>query len=281
MVLLIAALVGLTIVKVVDHRLGEVSINMPKITLPRIAVYLDREGGVSGRVIQSGGAADTDSICTPSERRDTYDKQRYKSRIVPITNDGITPEPSSDHRERPAPYDVALPTNQVPEIPVADDTHYLSPSDMTPEQLNKFKNKAHFEKMTLGDYENWLWVHRETPAKLTPFHRANLRIILRGGTLTEADRPRVLARPLTAKERYEQLGIPADLPYPQPEFLGYQPSNYEAEVGSRPERSLSHLAFINPDEPLKTWELTHMPPDKEEAPKPSAGELTPHSKINV
>jgi hypothetical protein len=43
---------------------------------------------------------------------------------------------------------------------------------------------------------------------------------------------------------------------PQPDTLGFLPFNYDVNVGSEPNRSMRHLDFINPDEPMKTWVLT-------------------------
>lgn len=333
-VTLIAAFVGLTIVKIVDYRLSDISINMPAITLPTQQITI-KMNGVDSNIDspslvysptgQTGGSTTDENplayqpilqkkkekqeqlaLVTNQDNRDPpaagsyfnnpiptqeketeiktetykasdacktniapsngkFNSKQYKSDITKLTYTGKTPEPSIDHLERPAPYpknDVAItePTqNKNPE----KKSYYKDPVDMTPIQLIKFKNKAKFEHMNTKDYENWLGLFKNTPQQLTAFHRSNLRVIIRGGHLTENDLPRVYSLPKKSDHEYTDMmkqGILDNIP--QPEYLGFEPSNNETQIGapSKDNRSLKHLAFINPDEPLKTWILTHYKP---------------------
>ncbi len=185
-----------------------------------------------------------------------FNSKQYKSDKTALTYTGQTPRPNSDHSERPAPYPRSRPVIKSPSAA----TYYKSPRDMTVIQLAKFKNKAKFEHMSITDYENWLNLFHETPQQLTGFHRSNLRVLARGGHLTLNDMPRVYPLPDKSDHEYMEMMARGTVDnIPQPEYLGYKPSNYETQFGasSKDNRSLKHLAFINPDEPLKTWILTH------------------------
>ena len=130
---------------------------------------------------------------------------------------------------------------------------------MTSEQLVKFQQRAKFSNMTVKDYQNWLNTFKNNPGRLTGFHRANLKVLLRGGSLDPSDMPQRTHIPDNSYDQYTKLlhGQVEDN-IPQPEFLGYQPHNYEEQIGNPLERnrSLRHLDYVNPDEPMKTWILT-------------------------
>ena len=138
---------------------------------------------------------------------------------------------------------------------------YINPTDMTPSQRLKFKHRAKLGKMTPVDYTNWLQLFIDDGElhRLTGFHRANARVVQRGGTLAKRDLPNRPSLPKRADHQYiemirGQLSDPTDN-VPQPEFLGYQPSNFDEVVPhSRVRnRNMRHLDYMNPDEPLKTW----------------------------
>jgi hypothetical protein len=188
-----------------------------------------------------------------------YIPSRYRSPMGPVLNVGKTPEPTISHKEFPAPYpqdNAAL--TMIPD-PISTGGFYLEPANMKPEQIEKFKYNAKFDKMSVHDYVNWLTLFKDEPEKLAGFHRANLRIVLRGGTLTPEDLPKAHPLPDRAEHEYMKIIKQGTIDnIPQPEFAnaGVQPSNYDIDIGSPPNRSLRHLDFVNPDEPLKTWVLT-------------------------
>jgi hypothetical protein len=307
-IVLLAACIGLIIVKVVDARLKDISINMPTVNLPTINISLptDLVGGAGVSLgaarfkpadnlfkyqKQTGGSPtdtiakandenteDTQGIIKPDvkipnvqdlsadcKNRTRFIASRYESAKDARVYTGITPQPSVDHQSRPAPWSSlrpALETAPEPRSLGFGLTYYLDPKNMTPDQIQKFKLKAKFEKMTVQDYTNWLNLFVNTPEQLTAFHRANLRIIARGGTLSKTDMPHETPLPSTAEQDYfKKISNGSQMNnIPQPEYLGYQPYNMDqAAVLSPPlNRNLRHLDFVNPDEPLKTWELTRV-----------------------
>jgi hypothetical protein len=134
---------------------------------------------------------------------------------------------------------------------------------MSAEQLVKFQQRAKLENMTIRDYQNWLLTFSNDPGRLVGFHRGNLKVLLRGGQLESTDMPQRTRVPDNSLDQYTQIIHDQVLDnIPQPEFLGYQPHNYEEQVGHpshQSNRDLRHLDYVNPDEPLKTWILTRDP----------------------
>jgi len=292
----LAIILGLLIVKIVDHRLTGISINMPAVNLPEITVNLktNNMGEITGvsrmgqavpkvkvvqptapkamfntlSTLQQGGG--NDMVCKkdlPSARH--YDKKQYHSDAKALTNEqrekvtGPAPNPNKDHQGRPAPYpkeemelnrDHPLSNNSG-----KDGNYYMKPEQMTPAQLAKFKEKGKFNNMTVNDYNGWLQLFHDHPEQLAAFHRSNLRVIVRGGKLTPGDMPTSQRLPNRSEHEYIQKITQGSMEnIPQPEYLGYQPHNFEdAYPGAKVHnRNLRHLDYINRDEPYKTWILT-------------------------
>ncbi len=301
---LLAAFIGLIIVKIVDSRLKDISINMPTVNLPPINInmgaaegpqvtigslgtavpaspVLTQKGGdvvkdvVKESVVKVKGKDESaneqlkviptvdlpafDTLPQGCRDRTRYIASRYESDKTSLIYTGITPEPSYAHNESPAPYPrnpSALMAKPDPRSNLSSQ-YYLDPQAMTPAQLDKFKFKASFDKMTVVDYTNWLLLFKTESEKLSGFHRANLRLLLRGGKLTYEDLPRVSPLPPKSDHEYTAKLAAGTLDnVPQPDTLGLLPFNYDVNVGSEPNRSMRHLDFINPDEPMKTWVLT-------------------------
>ena len=193
--------------------------------------------------------------------RSYFEKDKFQSRSMAIKKPIVRlPEPSKDHKSRPAIYiDRKSCITEPEKDPNLTATYYKDPKNMTIPQLIKFQEKAKIENMTIKDYQNWLLTFKEFPQRLIWFHRQNLKILLRGGELDISDMPSRSKIPSNAKDHYSQIMRNNVENIPNPEFLGYQPSNCEDQMGSCPSsnRNIRHLDYINPDEPLKTWELTN------------------------
>ena len=58
-------------------------------------------------------------------------------------------------------------------------TNYPNPNEMTPVELSVFKNN-YPKNMTLQDYVNWLWLHKNSQDELSYDHLRNLNKLLRG-----------------------------------------------------------------------------------------------------
>ncbi len=293
-IVLLAASIGLIIVKIVDMRLSEISINMPAINIqlnplntlkplntlnPLNPVKPDQTAGAvvsndpnkkdTGTIDKTVKLSNIQSLPQECKDRTRFIAKRYESPKDARVNTGVTPPPSHDHESRPAPWIRAKPALESFPDPVqpaqygAGRTFYMDPKNMTPEQVQKFKLKAKFEKMTVDDYTNWLNLFSDAPQQLTPFHRANLRIIARGGKLTRSDMPAYAPIPSQSNQEYLDKISRGDMNknIPQPEYAGYLPYNIDQAIETNIDstRDLRHMDFINPDEPLKVWELTYKP----------------------
>jgi hypothetical protein len=84
-------------------------------------------------------------------------------------------------------------------------TNYADPKDMTPEELEVFKNKYR-NNFTLQDYKNWLMLYKGDPQHLRYNHRENLKILLRGGQLTDRDLPTIRIKPpMQAADYFQKM----------------------------------------------------------------------------
>lgn len=260
--------------------MSDISINMPVIKLPqqRITVQIkdnlgtelgtsEKEGIITYNSLdtlrnQKGGTG-KELMCKKDlpPARQIYGRERYQSASKSVTNREITvPDPSTNHQSAPAQYPRNKTVLKEPSTTSFDaPTYYRDPKDMTASQLVKFREKAKFEHMTVEDYQNWLLTYVDTPQRLVGFHRANLKVLIRGGNLHPTDMPISTKLPDNAMDQYSKIIYDSSVDnVPQPEFLGYQPSNYE-DQSSQPSlqnRNMRHLDYVNPDEPMKTWTLT-------------------------
>jgi len=313
-VFLISVLIGLTIVKVVEVRMRDISINMPTIKLPeqKIVVQINDEdlgtglgatiGKKEGTVVynsldtvrtdmdeeqpQLGGSAtlpELGSVCTKTlngslckesglvpecgkrmENRASWlhPKDYYEQSKQVQKPTETVPDPSSTYGQQsyPAPYPRNTPALKEPKPTLSNSkTYYLDPKKMTMDQLVKFQQRAKFEHMTVQDYQNWLMTFRDNPGRLNGFHRVNLKVLLRGGQLNHNDMPQRTAVPDDGMDQYTKIMNGQVLDVPNPEYLGYQPYNYEDQVAypvTSANRDLRHLDYVNPNEPMKTWIIT-------------------------
>lgn len=127
-------------------------------------------------------------------------------------------------------------------------TYYKDTKDMTDRQLQKFKLKAKFDKMTVQDYVNWLMLFEDEPDQLAPRHLNNLFKILKGIKITLNDIPRDrIPPPMTAQDYFTQLYTLDDqinIYAPQvSDTAGLQiPANYSNYSQFQAPQNLKHLS---------------------------------------
>ena len=285
--LLLALVIGAVIIQVINYRLSQISINMPSVKAPQVVLLRDQQGGISYinpadeeryRITDDYPPLqeDLDNDKWKIERFQSYSREIEKphQKVQPLNSTSTTPrnygalitprsllrDDTNVRKPNPEPALGTTPRKSRCKTPVA---FYKDPKDMTRAQLKKFKYGSRLEKMTVVDYTNWLMLFKDSPQRLNGFHRVNLRIINSGGKLTQKDLPRVTETPPTADHQYSRIvenGEDSLSNIPAPEFLGFQPSNYDELLpyDKARNRNLSHLNFVNEDEPLKTWELTRI-----------------------
>jgi len=124
-------------------------------------------------------------------------------------------------------------------------TNYKDPKDMTPDELAVFKAKYR-NNFTLQDYKNWLLLYRADAQHLRYNHRENLKILLRGGQLTDRDLPNVSIKPpMDAASYFQKMyeGGKVSVHFPEESatgaMLGYNYNKFSD--------------FIPPEETENTW----------------------------
>jgi hypothetical protein len=126
-------------------------------------------------------------------------------------------------------------------------TYYKDPKDMSDRQLQKFKLKAKFDKMTVQDYVNWLMLFEDDLEALAPRHLNNFIKLKKGIKLTLNDIPRdKIPPPMTAQDYFTQLYTLDDqinIYSPQvSNVAGLQiPANYSDYSEFGPPQNLKHL----------------------------------------
>ncbi len=181
-VLLMSALIGLIIIKVIEVRMNDISINMPTIKLPKpniiVQLHTNSNGYIDTKAI--GGASASTIAGTIAGAEDTA----VITDIPPVVA-----RPPSNVRFSSASGALKKQSIRVPSAGTLDtheeryQTYYKHPSDMNQVQLKKFMEHARFDKMTLKDYENWLLAHATNKHKLSLYHLDNLHTLQRDGKL--------------------------------------------------------------------------------------------------
>ena len=250
---LIAYLLSHAIIRTIDERLTDISINMPQIVLPKHIFGSKQEFGPSDYHIkqspsqnQKGGSV---SDCTKSiVQRTSFDTDKLKSEAKPVS--------------KVAPKTVPVGSNQ-PIVKQPDDSadadanvnvisYYIDPIEMTPGQLAKFKQFAKPYKMTLIDYRRWLLLFKDDPENLEKQHRDKLRIVANGGKLTLNDLPVKPQRkpPQDGSDWWNSHFGSGNIPAPEipGNRLAYNYSDYQYHEDPK---NLKHMTYINPDELIK------------------------------
>lgn len=199
LVFVMAYLLGTSILTLIDHKMTDISINMPKINLPKpiLNVYLDPNtkkitpetswstvhdkniASVSPSYIANGEGQKGGSLAYVPKEMTSFQRNVHSKKIannVEIKNDSdierritqlieafdILNKTSSTSQNGGGASDGKLSSTPNPKLNNKEnDTYYIHPSQMSPSQLSKFKTKAQFSKMTLQDYQNWLSTHQD------------------------------------------------------------------------------------------------------------------------
>lgn len=234
-------ILGLTIINVVNNRMSDISINMPKV-VPHINFKITKD--LSGSV----------NICHQSDKNDSSIKESFKNHVK--------------EEEPKIVYKLGCTSNQdcnqlhTGNICGVDNKchckkgsgtfcqlgrmKYKNPENMTPSELLEFKSK--FRKdFTLQDYKNWLLLYQNEIKILKPHHRKNLQKLLDGKKLRKRDIPNILTVPQMTRSQYFQKmynknvrsKLYSDHLNGDPDLLGYNYNDYEE--------------FIPPELLEKTW----------------------------
>jgi hypothetical protein len=248
---LIGYLLSHAIIRTVDERLTDISINMPQIVLPKNIFQNNsrREFGPNDYRIkqstgQSGGTSKKVECTKNIDPRSNFDTDLFKSeakstektRIAKILDTASHLSSTSSNNSKPI---------------IDKISYYLDPMEMTTIQLSKFKQFSKPYKMTLIDYKRWLLLFVKDPHNLEKKHRDKLRIILKGGELKVDDLPlKPEKKPPQNAADWWDSNFNGNLP--APEFPGNKKGyNYDDFQYHENPKNLKHLTYMNPDELIK------------------------------
>jgi len=275
----IAYLIGLMITNIVDKKLGNIAIRMPKIKLPQPPQIVFKISQDAKHRIK------VESYSNQKKRKkdpkESFMSVQFDNGELPSSSEKSTRTDEMDINVQPIDQPIIIetrtPTTQLPKVGCTTDadcnvvngdgknvckadgtcyclsgsglfchygpTKFTDPKDMTPKELNRFKWKYR-NNMTLQDYKNWLLLYRTDPENLRQHHRKNLQILLRGGQLSEKHVPAIRIKPPTNAsdyfaKMYKGGRISVHFPNNDSPLVGYNYTKY--------------IDFIPPENTASSW----------------------------
>jgi hypothetical protein len=252
--LVVMYLIALSVVAVIDHKIGDIKIQMPKIEITK-------------EKFQST-AKEPENIDEEFAKLDSFEIQIPLSgknhREIPEKINELQHKSGCENQKKigcTKDSDCNVTNNNGKNVCKSDGscyclsgsglfcqygpTNYKDPKDMTESERKIFKYKYRND-FTLQDYKNWLMLYKDDPQHLRHNHRENLKILLRGGQLTEKDLPNIRIKPPMDPADYFQKmyqGGKISVHFPEESatgaMLGYNYNNYDE--------------FIPPEKQDQTW----------------------------
>ena len=246
---LIAYLLSHAIIRTIDERLTDISINMPQIVLPKHLFENRQEFGPTDYHVKSQNQSQNQkggnsTVCTKSiDPRTRFDTDKLKSKAESVKK--VYPKEIPVSAGQPL---VKAKNNKTDII-----SYYINPVEMTPGQIVKFKQFAKPYKMTLTDYSRWLLLFKDDPENLERMHRDKLLILVRGGQLTKDDLPvKQQHKPPQDGSDWWNSHFSYNKNIPAPEVPGNKLAyNYADYQYHEDPKNLKHMTYINPDELIK------------------------------
>ena len=204
-------LLGLSITNVVDQRLSDISINLPKINLPKQTIYVnfDMESIRNQKSDQLKSIKiDNEFKSNQSDQGPNFELKPTNPTIKPLNQTQLTEGFTNKNDNETTIEDKKIiqksSVRQNILVPHYGTTYYKDPKEMTDRQLSKFKTKAKFNKMTLQDYVNWLQLFETESGQLNNFNRQNLIKIQNGNRLIIDDIPKTAINPDQIETKYNE-----------------------------------------------------------------------------
>ncbi len=230
---IIAYFMGLTIIRVVDNRMKDISINMPKISLPEQHITISLNG---------------DKLCTTKDTNSHGTDIVIPKFKIPSTSTSASSDVESFENVNASSKgvrvgcakdsDCNLVHGQGHNICKSDNTchcvsgsgtfchlsstNYKDPRDMSTIERKIFKKKFRTD-MTFQDYKNWLLLYKNETHKLRRHHRINLIKLLNGVVITENDIPDIqVLPPLDPSEYFKKMynGGKISIQFPESDQTG-------------------------------------------------------------
>lgn len=250
-VLIMVYLVGLSIVKLVDNKLGDIEIKLPQISVnTKLNVSKDANGLIN--------------ICTDNNQinSEVQSIERFDSSVGPtVDTEFKMMDLNTNKIGCKTDDDCNIVNGNGLNVCKSDGschclsgsgtfcqygpTNYKDPKSMTEEERRIFKYQYR-NNFTLQDYKNWLLLYKNDEQHLRENHRGNLEKLLRGDTLFVQDMPNIrIIPPMDPADYFGKMyeGGKISVHFPD-----------EGETGAMlPYNYGKYSEFISPETATKTW----------------------------
>lgn len=170
----LAYVLGTSVLFLIDHKMNDISINMPKINIGNNPeIYTTKSSSTDPLNYWNNDNSKT--------KKGTENNKQIGGNISSST---LIPYPNKVkilHENSPKIINKFKQIESFESNNHSSNTYYKDPKQMTEKQKNKFKYRAKLDKMTLVDYQNWLTMYKDTDEELSEKHRHNLYNLLRVG----------------------------------------------------------------------------------------------------
>lgn len=271
--LLVAYILGITLVNVVDKRLSNISINVPK---QNVTVNMEKfsnspDGIDSASDTKTTLVDDDEQTFEPNTKVTNFAdiQQEVKDMKTPAIN-GV--DKFRDYRLRPDLFNQSSPPENTCQLNHHHKncnygpTNYPEPTDMSRTELIAFRTN-YPQNMTLQDYVNWLWSNKHNN-NLSNEHKHNLHKLKTGQTLkyqagSVPPPPRPYPESRTASEHFSNIykNTPFEPKYSMtsplynrdkdPNAEPFAASNYEDAETLSDANALGVPCDVNSDRPRK------------------------------
>ena len=271
-ILLVAYLIGVSIVKVIDTKIGDIEIKMPRINVnTKLNVSKDANGliNISPSTVDQETKIN-DKKCIENFSDEDYVAADHEFSMIKLPN----VEERGEESTCTAPK-IGCTTDADCNIVNGGDattgngrnvckkdgtcyclsgsgkfcqygpTNYKDPKDMTTEERKIFKYQFR-NNFTLQDYKNWLMLYKDDAQHLRENHRDNLAKLLRGQPLYFQDMPNIRIKPpMDPADYFSKMYEGGKISVHFPEegetgaMLGYNYGKYSE--------------FVSPEKAAKTW----------------------------
>lgn len=260
-VLIMVYLVGISIVKLVDNKLGDIEIKLPQINVnTKLNVSKNAKGmiNICGDKIQSEKIQSNEIQSENIEAFDSIGKVDNDFKMINLNTDNTN---NTNKIGCKSDEDCNIVNGSGLNVCKSDGTchclsgsgtfcqygptNYKDPKSMTDQEKRIFKYQYR-NNFTLQDYKNWLLLYKDDAQHLRENHRDNLAKLLRGDTLFVQDMPNIrIIPPMDPADYFGKMYEGGKISVHFPE---------EGETGAMlPYNYGKYSEFISPETATKTW----------------------------
>jgi hypothetical protein len=252
-ILVMIYLVGLSVVKLIDNKLGDIEIKLPHVNT-KLNVSKDAKGliNICGDGNKRDGNKTIENFITSTSDEDMSNSSAHNEPTNTCAQSNIGCKTDGDcNIVNGGGLNVCKSDGTCHCLSGSGTfcqygpTNYKDPKSMTEDERRIFKYQYR-NNFTLQDYKNWLLLYRDDSQHLRENHRDNLAKLLRGDTLFVQDMPNIrIIPPADPADYFGKMyeGGKISVHFPEADETGAMlPYNYG-----------KYSEFISPENAAKTW----------------------------